>query len=248
MAELPTASRSDQIPVIYQDEHLIAINKPEGLLVHRSEIDRRETRFALQMLRDQIGRRVYPLHRLDKPTSGILMFAFSSDTARLMGQVITEGGLRKDYVAIVRGVTDEQGTIDYALKEQQDRLADAMASPSKPAQSAVTHYRRLAHCELDISVGRYNTARYSLVALQPTTGRKHQLRRHLKHIYHPIVGDTTHGDGKHNTMFRERINSHRLLLAATHIAFVHPYTEEHLSIVAPPTFGFLQTANQIGLL
>lgn len=238
----------DHLTIVFEDESLIAINKPEGLLVHRSDIDRHETRFALQLLRDQVGRRVYPIHRLDKPTSGILLFALDADTARLMGQLVTDGAMIKTYMAVVRGYTADQGVIDYPLREQLDRLADPLADRYKDAQEAVTAYERLGACEIDAPVGRYDTARYSLVKLVPKTGRKHQLRRHMKHIFHPIVGDTTHGDGRHNRFFRDQFACHRLLLAATELAFAHPHTQQAITITAPPTRSFCVTVRSLGLL
>lgn len=212
----------EALEVLFQDEWLIAVNKPAGLLVHRSMIDRHETRFAMQMLRDQIGQHVYPVHRLDKPTSGVLMFALNPLTARKMGDTFASGACEKRYVAVVRGYTAEHGVVDYPLKEELDKKSDRQASKHKEAQQAVSLYHRLATIELPAAVGRYPTARYSLLSLQPETGRKHQLRRHMKHIFHPIVGDTTHGDGRHNDFFRQRFDCHRLLLAAIELAFPHP--------------------------
>ncbi|MEN9501408.1 MAG: tRNA pseudouridine(65) synthase TruC [Pseudomonadota bacterium] len=216
------------LEILYHDAYLVAINKPSGLLVHRSPIDRHETRFAIQLTRDQIGQRVYPVHRLDKPTSGVLLFALDSDTARRMTEQFTHGQVQKTYLAVVRGYTPRDGIIDYALQEQLDALADADADPDKPAQAAITHYQCLATTELPFAVGRYPSSRYSLVALQPKTGRKHQLRRHMKHIFHPIVGDTTHGDGKQNAFFRQQFACQRLLLHAQQLRFTHPYNATQL--------------------
>ena len=224
------------LDILYHDDCLVAINKPSGLLVHRSPIDRHETRFAMQLTRDQIGQRVYPVHRLDKPTSGVLLFALDSHTARLMTAQFTAGQVQKTYLAVVRGYLPDSGVIDYPLVEALDALADADADPDKPAQAAITHYRRLATTELPFAVGRYPTARYSLAELQPKTGRKHQLRRHLKHIFHPIVGDTTHGDGKQNAFFRQQLDCHRLLLHAQQLQVTHPYQAQqciHLKALLP---------------
>ena len=232
--------------ILYHDEHLIAVNKPTGLLVHRSAIDRHETRFALQLVRDRIGRRVYPLHRLDKPTSGVLLFALNEATARLMMPVFSGGGVDKHYLAVVRGYTADRETIDYPLKEQLDRMTDARADADKPAQAAITHLRRLATIELSQAVGRYHTARYSLVKLTPGTGRKHQLRRHMKHIFHPIIGDTSHGDGLHNRFFRDAFDCRRLLLAATQLSFVHPQSGQRISIEAPLDDTFTTILDRLG--
>lgn len=234
------------LEILHQDEHLVAINKPSGLLVHRSLIDRHETRFAIQLTRDQIGQKVYPVHRLDKPTSGVLLFALDSDTARLLTEQFTAGLVHKTYLAIVRGYTDETGIVDYPLKEQLDRIADADAEQDKPAQTAITHYRRLATTELPWPVGRYATARYSLLELQPKTGRKHQLRRHMKHIFHPIVGDTTHGDGKHNALFREKFSCQRLLLHAAQLQLTHPAHGSPLLIQASLPADFEPFVNLFG--
>lgn len=226
--------KAETLEVLYLDPYLVAVHKPAGLLVHRSLIDKRETRFLLQQLRDQLGQRVYPVHRLDKPTSGALLLALDPETARLLTAQFTAGEVHKTYRAIVRGYTEASGVIDYALREERDPLTDARADPDKPAQPAVTDYERLAQVELPDAVGRYPTARYSLLRLAPRTGRKHQLRRHLKHIFHPIIGDTTHGDGIHNRFFRERFGSHRLLLEATALRLVHPRSGIPLSISASP--------------
>ena len=219
--------------IIYQDEDFVAINKPSGLLVHRSMIDRHETQFALQIVRDHLGQRVYPLHRLDKPTSGILLFALNQDMARQMMPVFSGHQVQKKYIAIVRGHSAEHELIDYPLKEQLDRISDADADQDKEAQQAITEYRRLATIELPFAVGPYNSARYSLLELQPKTGRKHQLRRHMKHVFHPIIGDTTHGDGKHNQLFRQQWGIQRLMLHAQELGFVSPSSDTAITIRAP---------------
>jgi len=232
--------------ILYQDDDLVAINKPAGLLVHRSNIDRHETQFAVQMLRDQLGRKVFPVHRLDKPTAGILLFALNSAAAKQMTNQFMGDGIKKNYLAIVRGHTVEADIIDYPLKEQLDKMTDAKADQDKPAQAAITRYTRLATAELHYSVGRYPSSRYSLVRLSPETGRKHQLRRHMKHIFHPIVGDTTHGDGRHNSFFREHFNCHQLLLAATGLCFEHPYTRTTVKISAPLDSVFREVMKKLG--
>lgn len=223
----------EPLPILYRDEWLVAVHKPAGLLVHRSAIDRHETRFAMQIVRDQIGAHVYPVHRLDKPTSGLLLFALDPETARAMSEIFAARETRKTYLAIARGYCDAAGRIDYALKEELDRKSDRQARTDKPAQPAVTDYRLLATIELPYAVGRYDTARYSLLELTPHTGRKHQLRRHLKHIFHPIVGDTSHGDGKQNSLFRDRFDCRRLMLAAVELGFSHPHTGAAMRIVSP---------------
>jgi tRNA pseudouridine65 synthase len=221
------------LDILYQDDDLVAINKPSGLLVHRSMIDRHETEFAIQTTRDQIGQFVYPVHRLDKPTSGVLLFALSSDVARKLTQQFMDKRVQKRYLAVVRGHTKKSESIDYPLKEQRDKMTDAKVAHDKKAQIAVTHYTRHAMVELPFAVGRYATARYSLLHLHPETGRKHQIRRHLKHIFHPIVGDTSHGDGKHNVFFRQYFDCYRLLLHADRLSLTHPISQDKIVIKAP---------------
>jgi tRNA pseudouridine65 synthase len=222
----------DSLIVLYRDEHLIAIDKPAGLLVHPSWIDRSETRCAMMLLRDQIGQYVYPVHRLDKPTSGVLLFALSPDVARLLTATFTEKQVDKRYLAVVRGHTDESGVIDHPLKEKLDKMTDRQARQDKPPQAAVTEYKRLATLELPVRVDRYPTSRYSLVEARPLTGRKHQIRRHFKHLSHPIIGDTSYGKSNHNRLFAQHFDCHRLLLAATRLELPHPVTAEPLRLEA----------------
>ena len=220
------------LEILYQDEHCVVVNKPSGLLVHKSPIDKRETEFALQLVRDQIGQYVYPVHRLDKPTSGVLLFALSSEVARLFSEMFREHKVQKEYIAVVRGYTKESELIDYDLKVILDKKADRDRANNKEPQEAQTYYERLATVELPYPVSRYPVARYSLLKLLPKTGRKHQLRRHMKHILHPIVGDTKYGRNEHNNLFREKFSAHRLLLHASKLSFVHPITEEYMEIEA----------------
>jgi len=221
------------LEILYQDPHIVIVNKPSGLLVHKSPIDRHETRFALQEVRDRIGQYVYPVHRLDKPTSGVLVFALNEDVAQRLSLMFREGRVSKTYLAVVRGYTPESGEIDHPLKQMLDTKAQKTKGITKEAQEAQTSYRRLATVELPFPVSRYPVARYSLVRLKPSTGRKHQLRRHMKHIFHPIVGDTKHGRGEHNKLFREKFNVHRLLLHAFELSFIHPVTGDEVSVFAP---------------
>ncbi|UGA40821.1 pseudouridine synthase [Chromobacterium haemolyticum] len=165
--------------------------------MHRTALDRNETRFAVQLLRDQIGQRVYPMHRLDKGTSGVLLFALDKDMCREMSWQFERQQVDKRYIAVVRGHTDDAGHIDYPLSRRPDDLEWIGETVDTAPQAAVTDYRTLARIELPIEVERYPSSRYSLLELTPHTGRRHQLRRHLKHIAHPIIGDATHGKGRH---------------------------------------------------
>ncbi|MCT6700141.1 tRNA pseudouridine(65) synthase TruC [Rheinheimera sp. 4Y26] len=221
-----------QLKILYQDAYLVAVDKPAGMLVHRSFLDKHETLFVMQTLRDQLGQHVFPVHRLDRPTSGVLLFALSSEVARLLTEQHQQESWRKFYLAVVRGYVQAPLLLDYALKEQLDKVADKKARQDKVAQDARTAIWPLAQVELPIAVGRYPAARYSLVALQPQTGRKHQLRRHLAHLFHPIVGDTSHGDGKHNKLFAEHFGNDRLLLVAKRLEFLHPISGELMQIDA----------------
>jgi tRNA pseudouridine65 synthase len=229
-SQRPSAARADiqSLTILYQDDYIVVIDKPSGMLVHRSFLDKHETVFAMQTLRDQIGQHVFPVHRLDRPTSGVLVFALSSEVARLLSEQQQQQLWRKYYLAVVRGFLPQGGELDYPLQEQQDKIADKYSRDDKAPQQAITRYQPLQQIELAIPVSRYPTARYSLVALQPLTGRKHQLRRHLAHLRHPIVGDTSHGDGKHNRLFQQHFNCRRLMLIAKQLQIPHPITGETL--------------------
>lgn len=221
------------LPIIYQDEYLIAIHKPTGLLVHKSPIDKHETVYAMQLLRDQIGQWVYPLHRLDRPTSGVLLFGLSPDIAKCMGQQFEEHRIQKTYWAIVRGYIAEKGIIDHPIKPTADFKHDKERIAKKDAQEAVTEFTRLGQLEVPYCVDHFPSSRYSLASLSPKTGRKHQLRKHLKHLSHPIIGDPKYGKSKHNRFFNTHFDCHRLLLAATQLSFIHPITEDSITIHAP---------------
>ena len=235
------------LDILYRDDYLVAINKPAGLLVHRSNIDRHETRFAVQLLRDQIGQRVHPLHRLDKGTSGVLLFALDADSAREVGGQFERNEVRKQYLAVVRGWPSEATVIDHPLSRQFDdygRKFPAAGSPT--ALPAVTDYRRLATVELPEAVDRYPSSRYALVMLTPKSGRQHQLRRHMKHIAHPIIGDANWGKGVHNRFFQQRFGCGRLLLACTQLELLHPQDGRVLSIVAPLEESFSGVVEALG--
>ena len=227
-----TNDTPETLPILYRDDALVVVHKPSGLLVHKSLIDKHETRYAMRIIRDQIGQYVYPVHRLDKPTSGILVFALSSDIARIVSQQIENKQWHKEYHAWVRGWLKDQH-IDYALKEKLDKIADKMADQNKDAQAAQTDVQCLQRFEIPKPTGRYTSTRCSFVKLIPHTGRKHQLRRHLAHVNHPILGDTTHGDGKHNQFYRDECNLHRLGLAHTRLTMTHPLTNKPLVIECP---------------
>jgi tRNA pseudouridine65 synthase len=234
------------IEILYRDDYLVAVNKPSGLLVHKSPIDSRETEFALQLVRDRIGQYIYPVHRLDKPTSGVLIFALDQQSAIKLSQEFMEHRIAKEYIAIVRGYADEEKLIDHPLKQMLDTKEQKRQGITKEAQEAQTYYKRLATVELPYPVSRYPVARYSLVRLQPKTGRKHQLRRHMKHDMHHIIGDTKHGRGEHNKLFREKFDTHRLLLHANRVTFSHPVTGQPVVIDAPMDATFEDLFERFG--
>ncbi len=217
--------------ILYRDDYLVSVAKPSGLLVHRTGLDAGETRFALQLLRDQIGRAVWPVHRLDKGTSGVLLFALDAATARALGLAFERGeAMRKSYRAVVRGWPDAAGTIDHPLR----RMPDDMRSEREEVQHALTHYRTLERYELPLAQGRFASTRCALVELQPVTGRRHQLRRHMKHVAHPIIGDATHGKGPLNRELAALLGLERLWLHAGRLELAHPVTGEQLVIEAAP--------------
>lgn len=235
----------EALQIIYQDKFMIAIHKPAGLLVHKSPIDKHETRYAMKFIRDQIGQWVYPVHRLDKPTSGLLVFALHPDIARQLSNDFENRLINKTYQAIVRGYSEDKGEIDHPLKEIAVFKHLQKVVEKKEPQDAFTSFKNLLRFELPISDGRFPTSRYSLLELKPNTGRKHQLRRHMKHISHPIIGDVKYGKGEHNRLYQDTFNSYRLLLAATELRLRHPVTEEMLELKCPLEDSFSNTLEKL---
>lgn len=224
------------LDILFRDEHLIAINKPHGLLVHRSPIAMDAEEFALQLLRDQIGQKVYPAHRIDRKTGGILLFALGKETEVAMQQQFMQNLVHKKYLAVLRGHTPDKEDIDYPLKKENGTL-----------QEAFTSYRTLARTEIELSSGQHSSSRYSLVEARPATGRMHQLRKHFKHIFHPIIGDRPHGCNKQNKFFKETWNMTIMLLHASELSFDHPVTKQAVVIQAPLQDEFTRILNILGL-
>ena len=210
------------LQLLHSSPDLVAINKPHGLLVHRSSIASDASEFAVQILRDQLGQRVYPVHRLDRKTGGVLLFALTEVINSAMQQQFAEGKVAKTYVAIVRGYTDDVAEIDYPLRRDDGVL-----------QEAFTALKTLQRTEVDVPFGKHATSRYSLVELTPTTGRMHQLRKHMAHIFHPIIGDRPHGCNKQNKLFKEHFGMETMLLHAQTVSFQHPETNAIMAITAP---------------
>ena len=219
-----------ELNILYQDEYLVAVDKPAGLFVHRSFMDKDEIYFALQLVRDLVGQYVYPLHRLDRPTSGVLLFALTEDVARIMGQAFMDKAIKKTYYALTRGHLESNGVVDYALKEKLDKLGDKFVDKNKAAQTAVTAYDSINTATLPIPLGKYESVRYSLVKLLPQTGRRHQIRRHLSHLRHPIIGDINYGDNKQNPFFVQHFGFKRLMLIAKSLQFKHPIHGKDIKI------------------
>ncbi|WP_161887764.1 pseudouridine synthase [Pontibacter russatus] len=227
------------LEIIYEDAQYVAINKPNGLLVHRTRIAEEKKEFALQQLRDQLGYHLYPVHRLDRGTSGVLLFAKTPEAAVPLMKAFGQRQPDKIYLAIVRGYTPESGSIDSPIRPDKDHR-------HKEPQEAITHYSRLATIELPIPVGPYLTARYSLVRIKPETGRMHQIRKHFAHIRHYIVGDKRHGDWRHNRMFEEELNSPHLLLHAAALTFQQPFTGATVKVKAPLPENMRRLCHQFG--
>ncbi|MCT4646525.1 MAG: pseudouridine synthase [Carboxylicivirga sp.] len=224
------------LEILYQDQYMVAINKPHGLLVHRSSIAADAGEFALQMLRDQIGKTVYPVHRLDRKTSGILVFALNSRVAAKLKTCFEDVATQKTYVAIVRGFFPEEIEVDYALTNDRGKT-----------QEAFTAFKTIKSSELPIPFGKFETSRYSLIEAYPKTGRMHQIRKHLNHLRHPIIGDRPHGCNKQNKLFKERWNMTTMLLHAQKLEFVHPVTKEALQLEAKPFSVFMEMKKMLEL-
>lgn len=221
------------------------------MLVHRSWLAKHETLFVMQTLRDQIGQHVFPVHRLDRPTSGVLLFALDSDSARILTQRFENREVSKTYWAVVRGwFAEESGSIDYALSVIKDKIADkhsaVLNSQEKPEQAATTDWKMLAKTEQPFQArSRYATSRYSWVELTPHTGRKHQLRRHMKHVFHPIVGDTSYGDHHQNRAIRTHVGVSRMMLHARELVFT-TVSGERMTVTAPVDEDWKKLSTQFG--
>lgn len=223
------------LEILYRDEHIIAINKPSGLLVHKSFYSGEADTYAIQELRKQIGQKVYPVHRLDRKTSGVLLFTLDKDTLRAMGDQFATREVEKKYIAILRGWTKEEETIDYDLINENE-----------VKQNAVTYYRRLQTSEIDLPFLKHQTSRYSLVEAIPETGRFHQLRKHFKHILHPILGCRKHGCNKQNKLLLQTFNMTRMPLHAYQLAFTHPITNERITVIATIDEEFKKVGDILG--
>jgi Pseudouridylate synthases, 23S RNA-specific len=226
------------LEILYQDDDIVAVNKPANLAVHRSKFVGPDDAFLIDLLREQVEGRLHLAHRLDRATSGVLLVARSPDMASALGEQFMGRTVSKRYLAVVRGWPDpSEGTIDYPLPGSRD---------TGPRREATTDFRRLATVEVDIPLGRYEKQRYALVVAEPRTGRFRQIRKHFAHIHHPIVGDSQHGRGDHNRLFKQHFSSHRLLLHAQRLTFHHPATHAPLVIEAGLDETWLKLAERFG--
>lgn len=211
---------SPVLPVLYRDDALVVVDKPAGMIVHRGWAQDEVT--ALSVLRGMLGQWVYPVHRLDRGTSGALIFALTPEVASTLGESFMEDRVSKRYLALVRGQAPDQALIDHALAKE----------PGKPKQPAQTRIARLfSHPLSDELTGI--SRNYSWVEAWPLTGRAHQVRRHLKHINHPIIGDVRYGKAEHNRLFRRRFGLERMALHAERVSFAHPLHCGKIEVMAP---------------
>jgi tRNA pseudouridine65 synthase len=232
------------LDVLYRDDHVVAVHKPPGLMVHRSELDRRETRVVVQLLRAQVGRRVFPAHRLDRGTSGVLLLAFDSRVAARLGEAFGSRAVDKRYLAVVRGWPEPAGRIEHPLRRLEDGK-DAGGADA-PRQHARTDYRRVACAEVEVPSRDHDTTRVALLEVLPHTGRQHQIRRHLKHLSHPVLGDATYGKGPLNRAFASLFGTDRLLLACVDLSLAHPVNGAPLRLHAPLEPAFAAVCLRLG--
>ena len=215
------------LEILFQDKDIVAIHKPHGLLVHRSPIAADASEFAIQLLRAQIDQMVYPVHRIDRKTSGVLLFALNKIAERALQIQFDQKKVYKSYLSILRGFVPDKGTIDYPLKNEKEVIQDA-----------ITHYTTLQKTEIPLALGKHSTSRYSLILAEPETGRMHQLRRHFAHIFHPILGDRPHGCNKQNKLWLETYAMNTMMLHAYSLRFEHPVTGKNLTITSAPSEEF----------
>jgi len=209
--------------IIYEDEYYVVVDKPAKLLVHKTGLSR-DTVFLLQELRNQLGYHIHPVHRLDRPTSGLIIFAKSKEALTEMSKLFIEREIEKKYLAVVRGWLGD-GVINKELRKMTEN-----SGAVGEYVEAITNYKELKRYEIPFLIDKYPKSRYSLVELSPKTGRYHQLRRHMKSLSHPIIGDTTYGKSKHNNFFKETIGLDRLMLIANSLEFIHPYTKKQIKL------------------
>lgn len=220
------------LTVLYQDGLLVAVNKPAGLMVHSGHQLSHGRHNVIQTLNNQFGTRHYAVHRLDKPTSGVLLLARDQDAASQLAQQWQARSIEKRYLAVCRGFVEQsQFALDAPMAPPTDRFAK---NPQpQPEQQCITEFQRLAQIELPVAIDKYPNSRYSLLEALPVTGRKHQIRRHLRLINHPILRDGRYGKGRHSQYFRDQLGVEQMLLHAWQLSFEHPLSGERLTLNAP---------------
>ncbi len=205
-------------------------------MVHRSKIGAHIGKIILQELRDQIGKYLYPVHRLDSKTTGVLIFALDRDTAVFFGKLFGQGQIKKRYHAIVRGWMQNNGVVDYSLTNDRGKK-----------QNAITKYAVISKAEIALSDGRFETSRYSLIECNPLTGRMHQIRKHMNHLRHPILGDRPHGCNKQNRLWKKEFDLTDMMLHAKSLTFEHPVSHEFIQIHAAYPKEFVRVLNILGI-
>ncbi len=207
------------IELLYEDEHCLVVDKPAGLMMHPNEYDRRSPTLVSRLQRAR-GHKIYTVHRLDRKTSGTLLIAKNEEAARAFGALFTSRALRKRYLALVRGYAPCEARIDKSIRQKKHGRQ----------VPAITDFRCIARAELPEPVPPHPTARYSLLEIELVTGRRHQARKHLQSISHPIIGDKQYGDRNHNELFQEKLQAPFMFLRSAELAFTHPFSGEHLQI------------------
>jgi len=239
---------SDEPIIVYEDDDFVVMDKPSGLLVHPSWLSKGETEFAVDQIKQYLNvDKIHNVHRLDRPTCGLLLFAKHIEAAKLIGDQFLNDTIEKQYITICRGFVEQRGKIDYALKPEYDKIANKFSDPDKEAQDACTHYECINQSEIALPMNGFPTARFSFVRVRPKTGRKHQIRRHFKHIHHPLLGDTRHGCNKTNRVLKSQLSWSRLALRADRLMFTHPFSKETIQIQAAQSQQFTQMLNQLNL-
>lgn len=213
---------SENLEILYLDDHIVAVNKPAGMIVHRNEYTQEEFENLLNLLSRQLKSYLYPVHRLDRATAGVMVFALTKEASNGLMKAFSEKKIQKEYLTIVRGLAEPEGVITRELRKK----------PTQKFQKAETHFWTLAQRELPISLGEFETVRYSLLKVLPLTGRRHQIRRHLSYEHHPILGDKKHGHSKHNKLWLEELKLPGLMLQAYKLDFDHPISKERVALQA----------------
>ena len=212
------------LEIIFEDVYLLCVNKPNNMLVHHAYHSRNvaDETSLLRLILDKTGLKVYPIHRLDRKTSGIILLTKETTYVSKFQELFTNNEIHKTYYGVLRGHSPSSKIIDSPVKGRDSNVH----------KEALTHLKTLEQITLDIPVKPYDTSRYSLVELSPKTGRMHQLRVHTNKISHPLIGDTKYGDKNHDIMFDENFGCKNLFLHAGKLEFIHPFSLEKLILKA----------------